>query len=65
MKKGQTQLSIQLSEQDKVLSSERVDSVDSTKVDFTFKGNEQFFLRIFKRIKIEMMFYPRMLCLTY
>ena len=36
MKKGQTQLSIQLSEQDKVLSSERVDSIDSTKVDFTF-----------------------------
>ena len=36
MKKGQTQLSIQLSEQDEVLSSERVDSIDSTKVDFTF-----------------------------
>ena len=36
MKKGQTQLSIQLSEQDKVLSSERVDSIDPTKVDFTF-----------------------------
>ena len=29
-------MSFQLSEQDKVLSPERVDSIDSTKVDFTF-----------------------------